>query len=186
MSWIPLGIGFACALAIVVDEARRREWSVMSLVHPITALYLGPAWLCAYARGKKWHVAHAVSHCGAGCTLGDIGGEWILFALGVTAFGWELGLDFVLAWIFGIAFQYFTAGDLRRAVKADTLSIAAFQLGLFGWMALSHYALFSPPLAIDTSTHWFMMQVGMIVGFATAWPMNARLLARGVKEPMSR
>jgi len=183
VSWIPLGIGFACALAIAVDVVRRREWSVMSLVHPITALYLGPVWLSAYARGKKWPVAHAVSHCGAGCTLGDIGGEWILFALGVSAFGWELGIDFALAWTFGIAFQYFTIGDLRRAVQADTLSIVAFQLGLFGWMALSHCVLFHA--AIDTSTHWFSMQVGMIVGFATAWPMNKLLLTRGVKEPMS-
>ena len=150
---------------------------------------------------RPWHVADAVSHCGAGCTLGDIGGEWILFAifaspmLGITGtYGWEIIVDFVLAWTLGIAFQYFTiapmrddigpARAIRQAIKVDTLSILAFQLGLFGWMALSHFLLFRPPLEVDTSGHWFMMQIGMIVGFFTAWPVNRRLVQRGIKEKM--
>jgi hypothetical protein len=28
------------------------------------------------------------------------------------------------------------------------------------------------------------MQIGMILGFLTSWPVNRRLLTRGVKEPM--
>jgi hypothetical protein len=149
---------------------------------------------------RPWHIANAVSHCGAGCTLGDIGGEWILFALGAPAlgvlgsYGWEIAVDFVLAWTLGIGFQYYTIVPMRKsagklegiwqAIKVDTASIVAFQVGLFGWMALSHFVLFQPPLPIDTSGHWFMMQVGMIVGFFTAWPVNCRLVRRGIKEKM--
>jgi hypothetical protein len=150
---------------------------------------------------RPWHVGNAVSHCGAGCTLGDIGGEWILFAvfaspkLGITGtYGWEIIADFVLAWTLGIVFQYFTivpmrddVGKLqgiRQAIKVDTLSILAFQVGLFGWMALSHFALFQPPLPVNTTGHWFMMQVGMILGFFTAWPVNRWLVRTGVKEKM--
>jgi hypothetical protein len=149
---------------------------------------------------RPWHIANAVSHCGAGCTLGDIGGEWILFALGAPTlgvlgtFGWEVVVDFVLAWTLGIVFQYFTivpmrdnVGKLERiwqAVKVDTASIVAFQVGLFGWMALSHFVLFQPPLKIDSSGHWFLMQVGMIVGFFTAWPVNRWLVRSGIKEKM--
>jgi hypothetical protein len=149
---------------------------------------------------RRWHIANAVSHCGAGCTLGDIGGEWALFAFGAPmlgvlgAYGWEIIVDFVLAWTFGIAFQYFTIvpmrenvgrlEGLRAAIRADTLSIVSFQLGLFGWMALAHFVLFQPPLPIDASGHWFMMQVGMIVGFFTAWPVNRRLVRSGIKEKM--
>ena len=241
VSWIALALGFASALVILADEfliGNRQHMAIMNLVHPITALYWGPFWVCAYfqngrkagtkamhAQAKRlaaegvdpeelrrraestqpehmrpWHVANAVSHCGAGCTLGDIGGEWILFALGTPtllvlgAFGWEIIADFSLAWTFGIAFQYFTivpmrddVGKLRgisRAIKVDTLSIVAFQLGLFGWMALSHFVLFQPPLKIDTSSHWFMMQIGMIIGFFTAWPMNRWLVRSGIKEKM--
>jgi Domain of unknown function (DUF4396) len=41
----------------------------------------------------------------------------------------------------------------------------------------------SPP-PIDSSSHWFLMQIGMIVGFATSWPVNRWLLRHGIKEPM--
>lgn len=187
VGWVTLALGFASALAIVADEfvlGHRQSMRIMEVVHPVTALYLGPIWLWVYFRRPQAPVALAVSHCGAGCTLGDIGGEWILFALGSEAFGWELGLDFALAWSLGIVFQYLTIGDLGRAVRADTLSILAFEVGLFGWMALAHTVLFRPPLAIDTSGHWLMMQLGMIVGFGTAWPANAWLIRRGVKEAM--
>ena len=71
-----------------------------------------------------------------------------------------------------------------QAVKVDTLSIVAFQLGLFGWMALSHFVIWRPPLEVDTSGHWFMMQIGMIVGYFTAWPVNRRLVRSGIKEKM--
>ena len=150
---------------------------------------------------RPWYIGNAVSHCGAGCTLGDIGGEWILFAifaspvLGITGtYGWEIIADFVLAWTFGILFQYFTIVPMRdevgklqgiwQAIKVDTLSILAFQAGLFGWMALSHFVLFQPPLKVDTSGHWFMMQLGMIVGYFTAWPVNRWLVQSGMKEKM--
>ncbi len=150
---------------------------------------------------RPWHVGNAVSHCGAGCTLGDIGGEWILFAffaspaLGIAGtYGWEIVADFVLAWTLGVVFQYFTIVPMRddvgklagiwQAMKVDTLSILAFQVGLFGWMALSHFVIWQPPLPIDTSGHWFMMQVGMIVGYFTAWPVNRRLVRSGIKEKM--
>ena len=149
---------------------------------------------------RPWHIGNAVSHCGAGCTLGDIGGEWFLFAIGAPmlgilgTFGWEIVADFILAWTLGIVFQYFTIVPMRenvgklegvwQAVKVDTASIVAFQVGLFGWMALAHFVLFQPPLEVDTSTHWFMMQIGMIIGFFTAWPVNHWLVLRGIKEKM--
>jgi uncharacterized protein DUF4396 len=216
LSWAALGVAFASALAITLDELRPGRGphsAVMYLVHPITALYLGPIWLWAYARTRRQRgkgdspgvrarqVADAVSHCGAGCTLGDIGGEWILFAVfssptlgALGTYGWEIVADFALAWTFGVVFQYFTIVPMRpetgklegllAAVKVDTLSIVAFQIGLFGWMALAHFVLFDPPLRTDTSGHWFMMQIGMIAGYGTAWPANRWLIRRGIKETM--
>ena len=32
------------------------------------------------------------------------------------------------------------------AIKADTLSLTAFEVGLFGWMALMRFVLFQPPI----------------------------------------
>jgi hypothetical protein len=151
-------------------------------------------------RDSWWQVSLSDSHCGAGCALGDIGGEWIVWAsawmIGSTAaLGPEYILDLPLAWIFGIVFQYFVIAPLRGqvgqlaplgdAIKSDTLSVLSFEVGLFGWMALAHYVIWKPPLPIDSSAYWFVMQIGMTLGFLTSWPVNRWLLIKGVKEPMT-
>lgn len=141
-------------------------------------------------------VAVGTTHCGAGCTLGDIIGEWLVFAFGWTLFGEKLYaeflVDFPLAFGLGLMFQYFTIAPMRglgvrdgiiAALKADTISIVAFEVGLFGWMALDAFVLF-PGESIASWNHWFQMQIGMIVGFFTSYPANWLLLSKGLKEPM--
>jgi len=225
VAWVALGIGFASALVIVADIVvlgNRQHMAIMDLAFPLTALYMGPIALWAYfARGRRmsrkrmhahttevrggeprdslWQVSLSDSHCGAGCALGDVAGEWTVWAtvwmIGSTgALGPEYILDLPLAWIFGILFQYFVIAPLRGqigrlaplgdAIKSDTLSVLSFEVGLFGWMALVHYVIWKPPLPIDSSSYWFMMQTGMLLGFLTSWPVNRWLLRRGIKEPM--
>ena len=224
LAWISLGLGFGSAVAVLIDIfalGNRQHMWIMEVVYPVTALYLGPVLLWFYARhGREtsgggeddsgdeeevrwWHVAKGVTHCGAGCTLGDIIGEWLIFTTGfsIAITGsvaahtlWaDLLVDFALAWGLGILFQYFSIAPMRdvtvgqgviQAIKADTLSIVSFQLGLFAYMALYHLVLWKPPLAVDTAAYWFMMQIGMIVGFATAYPVNRWLIATGIKERM--
>jgi hypothetical protein len=38
----------------------------------------------AFARKNWWPISRGVSHCGAGCTIGDIVGEWIVYLTGWT------------------------------------------------------------------------------------------------------
>jgi hypothetical protein len=63
-------------------------------------------------RARPWWVMMAieVSHCGSGCTLGDVIAEFAIFALGLTIAGVTLGAEYVgdytLALAFGIIFQY--------------------------------------------------------------------------------
>jgi Domain of unknown function (DUF4396) len=142
--------------------------------------------------------AVATSHCGAGCTLGDIIAEFSLFALGFTFFGSMLyasfAADLSLAWLLGIVFQYFTIKPMRNlspaqallaALKADTLSILAFEVGLFGWMALTYLIFFpNPHLKPTQPLFWFMMQIGMIIGYFTSYPMTRLLVQWGLKEAM--
>jgi hypothetical protein len=149
-------------------------------------------------------VALSVFHCGAGCTLGDVLGEWGLFALGGAAasfvggseFATKLLVDFALAYLFGIFFQYFTIVPMRglspregifAAMRADTISIAAFEIGMFAWMAVTHFLLFpnSQLLRPNTALFWFMMQIAMVIGWATSYPANVWLLRKGWKEKMS-
>lgn len=220
IAWISLVLAFATAAAIIFDvygRGHRQSMTVMEAVWPVTALYFGPlAWL-GYRRwgrpnspryraatgeapeyGERISVAIGVSHCGAGCTLGDIIGASLVFAAGWTLLGLALPaeyiVDFALAFAIGILFQYFAIAParglgvregLRAALKADALSLTAFEIGLFGWMAIMQLVLFTEPhLAPDHAAYWLLMQFGMILGFATAYPVNAWLIARGVKEAM--
>jgi hypothetical protein len=154
-------------------------------------------------------VAEAASHCGSGCTLGDICAEWLAFAIPTLAV-W-LGpaidllrkifavwiLDYIFAYGFGIIFQYYTTAPMRHlgfaqgiwaAVKADTLSLTAWQLGMYGFTAVAFFWIFrdllGTELKVNTPEFWFMMQVAMIFGFITSYPVNWWLLKAGLKEKM--
>lgn len=146
-----------------------------------------------------WHqTAVSDSHCGAGCTLGDIVAEFVIFGLGLTLFGEPIFAqyagDLLLAWLFGIVFQYFTITPMRHlspaqgllaAIKADTLSILTFEIGLFAWMAITYFILFPRPhLKANQPAYWFMMQIGMVLGFFSSYPMNRVLVKIGWKEAM--
>jgi hypothetical protein len=144
-------------------------------------------------------MAIEVSHCGSGCSLGDVISEFAVFWLGLTVAGLVLPAeyigDYILALALGIIFQYFAIAPMRglglkagliAATKADFISLTAFEIGLFGWMAIMAFVLFPAPhhLTPSFASFWFLMQVGMMVGFATAWPANVWLLKRGIKVPM--
>jgi hypothetical protein len=221
LAWASLATAFACAALIAVDvfaRGYRQPMAVMEAVWPITALYLGPIGVAGYiafgrpksARWQREHGLHSapqqpewasvgvgVSHCGAGCTLGDVIGEFAIFGLGVTIIGLpllpEYIADYVLALALGIAFQYFAIAPMRglglreglvEAAKADVLSLTAFEVGLFGWMAIYQLGVFGGSVPIDSPTYWFLMQIGMALGFLTAAPVNVWLIRRGIKEAM--
>ena len=74
---------------------------------------------------------------------------------------------------------------LIAAIKADTLSISAFQIGMYAWMAIVFFFLFPRPhLTPMQPVYWLMMQIAMVFGFATSFPMNRWLVQRGWKEKM--
>jgi hypothetical protein len=144
-------------------------------------------------------VAVGTSHCGAGCMVADVGCEFWIAMAGVTVLGSALwasfAIDFLAAWAVGIGFQYAAIKPMRAglsvggavwaAVKADTLSIMAFQVGMYGWMALVYFKFFpGPHLTALDPRYWLMMQVGMMCGFATSLPMNRVLIGLGWKEAM--
>jgi hypothetical protein len=82
----------------------------------------------------------------------------VLFAAGAAIAGialWpEYIADFALAYIFGIAFQYFAIVPRRHlgfrdgliaAVKSDTLSVITFEIGLLSWLALFIFVFLTDP-----------------------------------------
>ncbi len=74
---------------------------------------------------------------------------------------------------------------VKAAAKADILSLSALEVGRFGWMALMAFVFYPDPHLHPTSpVYSCLMQTGMIIGFATAWPANVSLIKRGIKEAM--
>lgn len=236
LALVALSCGFVSAAIVAVDEIRHPQhmW-IMNLVWPLVALFGTVITLWGYftygrlATKQEFMAAKAddetppskretpfgvmvakgASHCGSGCTLGDIVAEWLAFAVpGVAvALGWQTLfaekmfavwiLDFIFAFLIGIAFQYFTIKPMRnlgpgeglvQAVKADTLSLTAWQIGMYGFMAIAQFWLFrgllGTRLEVNTPEFWFMMQIAMICGFVTSYPVNRWLLRAGIKETM--
>lgn len=216
-----LVLGVVSAATITLDEGRfPQKMRVMNAVWPLTALFGSLIWLVLYYRWGRERpgrgdppmavaVAKGTSHCGAGCTLGDLIIEWAAFAVpGIAvAFGWH-GLfaektfavwipDYLIAFLIGIIFQYFAIAPMRdlglgeglkAAVKADALSITSWQLGMYGTMAAGQFLWFKPIYGgiaeVATPEFWLLMQIAMLAGFVTAYPVNWWLIANGVKERM--
>ncbi len=154
-------------------------------------------------------VGKGTTHCGSGCALGDLCAEWLVFFVPVVAawFGYKTLfehkifavwiVDYLFAFAFGVAFQYFTIKPMRElsigrglieAVKADALSLTAWQVGMYGFMAVAHFWIFKSLLGRELKVHsaafWFMMQIAMLAGFVTSYPVNWWLIRREIKEKM--
>lgn len=155
----------------------------------------------ATSRPKRpmWQrIAVATTHCGSGCVVGDVIGETIIHFRPMTLFGREIfagwALTYVLALFFGVIFQYFTIRPMRpelgagaalaEAFKADVLSLTAWQIGMYGWMAIATFVIFGAELSRGGATFWFMMQIAMLAGYATSYPMNWLLVRAGIKSAM--
>jgi hypothetical protein len=219
LAWISLILAFMSAALVLYDifiKDYRQKMFIMQWVWPITCLYAGPFGLWFYYKyGRrstaKWQSNHerkgeygevisvsiGVSHCGAGCTLGDIFGATIVFSLGLQIAGlalWpEYIINFTLAFILGILFQYYSIAPMRglgfkdgitAALKADTLSLIAFEIGVFGFMAFMQFVLFPSGIHPNEAVYWFLMQIAMTLGFITSYPVNVWLIRRGIKEAM--
>ena len=178
-----LALPAAGAVVVLIDLLRHPQhmW-IMNLVWPVTALFGSVLWLWAYFRYGRLaaheraqaamerdeemphqaqtpfpaKVGKGASHCGSGCTLGDICAEWLAFFVPVVAtwFGWHWlfqekmfavwVVDYLFAFGFGAAFQYFTIKPMRdvsvgeglkEAVKADTLSLTAWLIVALSMMS---------------------------------------------------
>lgn len=207
-----------CAGVIAVDVARHPlSMAVMNVVWPVSALFgsvLVLAFYRHYARqdglpSKVVSITKSCLHCGSGCALGDLLAESVVGLMPAVAIlaGWHWlftdklfatwVIDTLFAFAFGIAFQYFAIVPMRRlgvqeglkaAAKADTASLAAWQLGMFAVMAFAQFVFFPAVMghrvSFTSPLFWWAMQWAMIGGFLTSFPVNAWLIHAKIKERM--
>lgn len=148
---------------------------------------------------SRWEtVVLSTLHCGAGCTLADIIGEWFTFLVPVSISGSFIAgqwtLDYLLALIIGIYFQYAAIRPMEhlsrsatviKAFKIDFFSLTSWQIGMYGWMAIVIFGLHQgTPLPRNSWEFWFMMQIAMCCGFLTSYPTNWLLIKLSIKKGM--
>lgn len=147
----------------------------------------------------KWQtIALSTLHCGAGCTLADLIGEsftsFVPVHIGGSLLAGQWTLDYILALIIGIYFQYAAIRPMeklprfqviKKAFKIDFFSLTAWQIGMYGWMAIMIFWIFrETPLTHNSWEFWFMMQIAMFFGFLTSYPANWILIRLGIKKGM--
>nr|WP_263314409.1 DUF4396 domain-containing protein [Mammaliicoccus sp. Marseille-Q6498] len=205
---------------ILIDILKhpQKNMVIMNIVWPLTGLYFPLLGIIAYYYlGKEkshqhqhehdHHMHHqskpfwksvvvSTTHCSAGCALGDLIGAPIVFYAGITIFtnqmATEFLVEFILAYIFGLMFQYFhmeikhdhPGRDLIDAIKADTLSLIAFEIGMFGFMIIMHMFINPNIMSPNHLEYWFLMQIAMLIGFMTSYPVNWYLVKKGIKHAM--
>lgn len=136
-------------------------------------------------------IALSTLHCGAGCALADIIGESVSSILGLALIAtWVL--DYIFALLIGVYFQYMAIQQMGRmqpiqaiskAIKVDFLSLSAWQVGMYGFMAMYLFLFAGNPDRLSFE-FWFAMQLAMLAGFIIAYPMNKWLIHMGIKHAM--
>lgn len=141
-------------------------------------------------------VAAGTAHCGAGCSLADLLGGWGFFffpwVLAGSAVIGEWTGEYLLALVFGVAFQYAAiqpmlhlpvAAAIARAFKVDVLSLTAWQLGMYSFMAWVFFVAIGR-VPSTSAVFWWLMQGAMIAGFFCSYVANWWLIRSGIKPAM--
>jgi len=185
---------------------RRHLSVATELVWITSALYLGPFAVAVYLRhgranptsttvtagiaGKAEGTAVAVLPGGGASAVAHLIAVPLVVAVGWTIAGlamWPMILVIaVLVFVILVVYERVASraprtGRTRNisigsAIAAALITVAAFDIGMVGWMLLLHFNDLMPP--VTDSTFWFLMQMGVIIGLLTGYPAVSWLLRR--------
>jgi len=193
------GASVAIAIGVLVWDLATKNPAIkglMRVVWLLTVAYSGLLGLAIYFYSGRAQIPEddlfrralrSVSHCYSGCGAGEILG--VSLAVGVLALptAGVAAVTFTFAYVFGLAL---TVGPLvqdrvpfRTAMKdgvvSETASIVVMELVAIGVdLALARDAGMDEPL------FWSSLAVSLTLGLIAATPVNAWLIARGVKAGM--
>ena len=155
-------------------------------------------WRERYGNPPKWsreaRVVMHLCHCGTHCSLGAIIATVIVFATKSKIagdFSWPESIgDYVGAVAVGVTFRYIYESRrgglrvptaIRRFIRADLLPVSLFEFALFVVLTPLDHFVFPEALRPNNPVFWFILQVGLVIGFFAAWPAGSWLIRRGVK-----
>ncbi len=205
LSWLYIALALISAAAIAADIYPRRRHSTVAeeLAWVASALYLGPFALPLYARHGRApaattrdEVATNEAHHerptavaglpgGGASAVAHLVGVPLVLASGLTIAGIDLWVMIIVIGLLAMAFLFVyerasTRGGrvmpVGAAALAAMLTVLAFDVGMGGWMLLLHFNEFMPPAT--EGTFWFLMQLGIVLGLVTAYPVVSWLSRR--------
>jgi hypothetical protein len=145
-----------------------------------------------YVAARWRQVLGSTMHCVAGDGVGIIAGAVLSSAFGIAGLA-EVVLEYVLGFAFGwtifqaLFMRDMSGGSYRRALAdtfiAELLSMNFLMAGMVPTvMTLRRHI----PSAADplNPSFWFVMSMGLLVGFIVAYPMNWWLVAHHLKHGM--
>ncbi|MEQ7845698.1 DUF4396 domain-containing protein [Nocardioides kribbensis] len=122
---------------------------------------------------------------GGASAIAHLVGVPLVLASGLTIAGIDLWVMIIVIGVLAMAFLFAyerAASERGRAVPvgaavvAAVLTVLAFDIGMGGWMLLLHFNEFMPPAS--EGSFWFLMQVGIVLGLLTAYPVVSWLSRR--------
>lgn len=182
-TWIALCLLSTAALAVRL----RRAGTPGGVVWLATALYLGPVALLLHARSTAGSGAGpadpspgAVLPGGAASAVAHLIAVPLVVASGITIAGTDLWVMIAVIAVVAVALlaaydRVATAAPTAAALVAAFATVLAFDVGMGAWMVGLHYGDAMPPAS--TGSFWFLMQIGVVLGLATGWPVAKRFAA---------
>jgi Domain of unknown function (DUF4396) len=145
-----------------------------------------------YVAARWRQVLGSTMHCVAGDGVGIIAGAVLGSVFGIAGLK-EVVLEYVLGFAFGwtifqaLFMRDMSGGSYRKAL-ADTFTSELLSMNLLmaGMIPTVMWLRASIPTAGDPleSAFWFVMSMGLLVGFIVAYPMNWWLVAHHLKHGM--
>ncbi len=204
-TYITLSLLSVAFIAADIYLLRRRHPRVApELVWITSALYLGPFGVVGYLRRGRTNpgpatVTARTAETGSTAVAALPGGgasavAHLIAVPLVVAVGWTIaGLAMwpmilviaVLAIVMLAAYERAAGGShaghrrsisVGAALVAAMITVAAFDVGMVGWMLLLHFNDLMPP--VTEGTFWFLMQIGVVAGLLTGYPAVRWLLRR--------
>jgi FtsP/CotA-like multicopper oxidase with cupredoxin domain len=204
-AWLIIAV--LSALYVGYDQFRNNpEAPVMKWGFVLVTLYMGPIGLLLYVMADKEPFAGTHERFiqplwkqGVGSTVHCVAGDatGIIFAAAVTALlGFPMWIDVIVEYVFGfllglLVFQSLFmraimggsySENVHRSFVPELLSMNMMMAGMAPVMILLMMGRDMRAMWPGEPLFWFVMSLGITVGFLIAYPINVWLVAKGMKH----
>jgi hypothetical protein len=145
-----------------------------------------------YVAARWRQVLGSTMHCVAGDGVGILAGAVLSSVLGIAGLV-EVAVEYLLGFAFGwtifqaLFMRDMAGGSYRRALTSTFMSeLLSMNLLMAGMVPTVTALRARIPAAADPTapSFWFVMSMGLLVGFVIAYPMNWWLVANHLKHGM--